>query len=132
MKYTWTLCDGAVTWEVSTDTFPFQATMEGSWYSEALAFFILVGWCPSSITCYLQAIFGDFSMVCWALWPGIQQMLCNDPFTNCRGMTFLGTPLDMPHIRGAVESEKKKIVSLTSLEKSSIRTGLRNKQQTLP
>lgn len=88
MKYTWRLCDGAVTWGVSTDTFPFQAIMEGSWDCEALAFFILVGWSPSSITCYLQVIFGDFSMACWTLWPGIQQMLCNDPFTNCSGMTF--------------------------------------------
>ena len=59
MKYTWRLCDGAVTWGVSTDTFPFQAIMEGSWDCEALAFFILVGWSPSSITCYLQVIFGD-------------------------------------------------------------------------
>lgn len=37
---------------------------------------------------------------------------------------------DRPHIQGAVEREKEK-VSLTSLEKSSIRTGPRNKQQTL-
>ena len=59
---TWRLCDGAVTWGVSTDTFPFQAIMEGSWDCEALAFFILVGWSPSSITCYLQVIFGDFRM----------------------------------------------------------------------
>ena len=37
----------------STDTFPFQTIMEGSWDCEALAFFVLGGWCPSGITCYL-------------------------------------------------------------------------------
>lgn len=51
MKYTWRLCGGAVTWgwRASTDTSKSQA-MEGSWDCEAFAFFILVGWCPSSIT----------------------------------------------------------------------------------
>ena len=55
--------------EGSTDTFPFQTIMEGSWDCEALAF-VHMRRCPSGITCYCQITFGHFSMTSWTLWPG--------------------------------------------------------------
>ena len=130
MKYTLRLCGVhvAVTSGVSTDTSPFQAIMEVLGTVKLFSCLFLWDGVHRALKCYLQAVFGDFSL---AYFTHQQQLLMwRESLKQWILCIFTCWYSDRPRIRGAVESKKNSDISLTSFEKCSIRTGLRNKQQT--